>query len=194
MSQPSRAVARGYGLALARAFADSAGPASNGLDVPALAAFFDERFAREAARLPPEGRDEFLSAVGLEMLDRMGQGAADRSPAALEASFKRAVRTVLDTVRHRMARARTRDRLREEGLDDAETPHPATRGPELEGLLRRELIRRLSPDEMAVLYLVTEGQPLDEIARRMNVSRRTIYRALAAIRASLEESRREDAR
>lgn len=71
--------------------------------------------------------------------------------------------------------------------------HSAATGPDLEGMLHRELASRLSAEEMAVLYLVTQGQPVDEVAKRMEVSRRTIYRALQAIRASLEASRRDDA-
>lgn len=186
-------IAQRYAFALAHAFARSAGPAASEVDISALATFFEQQFTREALRLPADGRDEFLSAVALEMLGRMGQaGSGGASLPELEDAFKRATLTVLDTIRHRIARARARDRMREGGLDDAETLPRAASGPDLEGLLRRELAGRLSADEMTVLYLVTQGRPVEEIARRMNVSRRTIYRALGAIRASLEASRRED--
>lgn len=194
MSDAPLGLARRYALALAHAFADAAAGSAEDVDVPALASYFERRFTREALRLPPDGREEFLSAVALEMLGRMGQPEArGASLAEGEAAFRQATRTVLDTIRHRIARTRTRER-RQEGLDDADTLASTRNGPDVEGLLRRELARRLSPEEMAVLYLATEGQPVDEIARRMNVSTRTIYRALGAIRASLQASRNEDAR
>jgi DNA-binding NarL/FixJ family response regulator len=185
---------RRYALALAHAFADAAAGSADDVDVPALASYFERRFTREALRLPPDGREEFLSAVALEMLGRIGQPEArGASLAAGEAAFRHATRTVLDTIRHRIARTRTRER-RQEGLDDADTLTSTRNGPDVEGLLRRELASRLSAEEMAVLYLATEGQPVGEIARRMSVSTRTIYRALGAIRASLQASRNEDAR
>lgn len=195
MSERSGSVAQRYAVALAHAFAESAGTGPTETDVATLASFFQDRFAREARRLPPDGRDEFLSVVTLELLDRMGRGDVQRdlTPAGLEGAFRQATLNVLDTIRHRIARERARDRLREQGLQDTDGPHAAATGPELEGLLHRELASRLSPEEMAVLYLVTQGQPVDEIAKRMDVSRRTIYRALHAIRASLEASRQEDA-
>jgi DNA-binding CsgD family transcriptional regulator len=195
VSQRSAELARRYALALAHAFAESAGTVGSDDDFAALASVFEDRFQREAQRLPRDGRDEFLSAVALELLDRIGRGEVprDRSPAGLEASFRRATLTVLGTIRQRIARDRARDRIRDQGLQDADDSHPAGIGPDLEGLVRRELAGRLSPEEMTVLYLATEGQPVDEIAKQMDVSRRTIYRALQAIRASLEESRREDA-
>lgn len=195
MTEPAVDVAQRYALAIAHAFAESAGAAANGVDVAALASFFRDRFNRAAQRLPPEGRDEFLSAVALELLGRIGRAEErhELSLAELEESFRRATLTVLDTIRHRISRARARDRLREQGLQEADAPHPATTGPDLEGLLRRELASRLSPEELAVLHLMVQGRPIDEIAKQMDVSRRTIYRALGAIRASLEEARREDA-
>lgn len=194
MSEGPPDVARRYALALAHAFADAAGPAADGVDATALASFFERRFAREAARLPAEGREEFLSAVALELLGRMGApGVRGSSLAELEDAFRRATLTVLDTIRHRIARARTRERARREGLDDADALPSPGNGPDVEALLRRELAGRLSPDELAVLHLATEGHPVDEIARRMEVSTRTIYRALRAIRECIEASRRADA-
>lgn len=185
-------VIRAYAGAIAHVFAQSAGITAENVDIQSLADFFEDRFRREASRLPPEGRDELLSAVALELLERMGrterQGGS--SLPQLEDSFRRATRTVLDTIRHRIARAR----LRERGLQDARARQPAANDPNLEGLLRRELAATLSPGEMTVLYLVTEGLPVDAIAKRMDISRRTVYRALGAIRASLEASRLDDGR
>ncbi len=186
MSPEHQPIVQQYARALAQAFARSAGADTDPADVEALAAFLADRFDRAARRLPPEGRDEFLSAVALEFLDRAGRpdGPRSRTTAELEDAFQRATITVLDTIRHRMARALRAAR-------EAEVPHPTTDGPAGDVLLRRELATRLSPEAMAVLYLVMQGQPVDDIAAQLDVSQRTIYRALRAIRTSLDAGRRD---
>lgn len=187
--------ASGYALALASAFVASAGKEakSTEVDIDALAIFFQRQFTREALRIPHDGREEFLSAVALELLSRINEGNLSGSLPELEAAFKRATLTVLDTVRHRIMRAQTRGRFREHALEQLDVEsYPASQGPDLERLLHRELSDRLSADTATVLYYVTQGYDTDDIAKQMNVSKRTIYRALQAIRRILEESRRED--
>jgi hypothetical protein len=182
-----------YAAALAQAYAEAAGREAT--DVPvsieALKQFFATRFKREAYRLPPDGREEFLSAVAYELLARLERAEvrAGGSAAELEESFRRATLTVLDTVRHRIMRAQVRTRLREYELESTDTLQRGSLAPDLDGVLQRDLIAMLSPDDAIVLYLVTQGMQVDAISKQMNVSKRTIYRALRTIRELLEEHR-----
>jgi hypothetical protein len=192
MSDQSGPVGEGYARALVSAFVHAVGGEEEwaGIATEALASFFTQQFSREASRLPADGREEYLSAVALEFLTRIQSGNFQSRPSSVvevERLFRRAAVTVLDTVRHRIMRARIRFQAREQDLLDSDSLNEARRGPDFEGLLTAELTRTLSPSEMAVLYLVVEGHNIDEVAEKMSVSSRTIYRALREIKKVLTD-------
>ncbi len=139
-------------------------------------------FRRELVRLPPDGREEFLSAVALELLQWLqGQSSkrnefVDNRPIILQAIIRR----IADTVRHRISRAIHRRKT--STLDDRfVTSNPD----ELNAATLTSEFKNLDPRETEILALLTAGKSIDEIANATGVGSRTIYRALHSIHHSV---------
>lgn len=128
-----------------------------------------------ARRLPRE--EDFVSLVAEEMAKRVG-GKSDRQGTSALPPFLTLLDRSADAVRHRIVREARR--------------HPA---PMLDEVPARDSIparlskllgAELSPEENLVVQTLLSGNKPDEIARRLGVSLRTVYRRIEQVRQRLE--------
>jgi DNA-directed RNA polymerase specialized sigma24 family protein len=131
---------------------------------------------RHGGRWPRE--DDFVSLVAAEMADRLHGLTAGPLP-----PFLTMLDRVAGAVRHRIARA-ARRRITHpptEALNQIPSPEVGSRS------VAEELATELSLEEQTVLTLFLEGVPVEQVARKLNVSMRTVYRRLAEIKRRLSE-------
>ena len=129
---------------------------------------------RHAARLP-RGED-FVSLAAAEMADRLRRESTDAEPLP---PFLTLLDRSADAVRHRIVRAARKRPVPTSRLEDV----PA-RPDFLEGL-PDALTTGLSPEEHLVVQALLCGNKPDEVARRLGISLRTVYRRIEKIKQRL---------
>jgi DNA-binding CsgD family transcriptional regulator len=129
---------------------------------------------RHSRRWP--GEEDFVSLVTLEMVERLKK-EKDQAP-----PFLTMVEQAADTVRHRITRAAQRQ------IQPSPEATANLRAPSSEDidLVATEIAAELSLEEQTVLSLVLDGVAINEIADRLKVSLRTVYRRLEGIRDRIE--------
>jgi DNA-binding CsgD family transcriptional regulator len=136
---------------------------------------------RHGSRWP--GEDDFVSLVAMEMADRLGAPAAEPS-----LPFLTMLERVADAVRHRIARA-FRKRMAHPPVEMLDQMAAPAAPPEVVlCAIADELIAGLSLEEQTVLKLFLDGVPVDQVARQLNVSLRTVYRRLEEVKRRLSQS------
>jgi hypothetical protein len=116
--------------------------------------------------------DDYLSAVAIEFMSRLGKLRA--SPNVV-LSFPKLVDRCADAVRHRIVR----EAQRKTKMVQAHDPQQIKSGPDYAAVLA--LIRELPAAEQVVLSGLMNREPVAELAERLGVGPRTIYRRLRVI-------------
>jgi DNA-directed RNA polymerase specialized sigma24 family protein len=139
---------------------------------------------RHLRRWPDE--EDFVSLVTTEMVDRLQARADNPTPMGELDSFRKMLDRSADAVRHRIVReARKRMNISSgESIDQVASPEEHRRDM-ISRSLADGLAARLRLEEQTVLSLFLDGVPIDQVARDLNVSVRTIYRRLEGIRQQI---------
>ena len=139
-----------------------------------------------SSRWPKE--EDFVSIVVAEVADRLKTFSAGSLPQSPFDPFLKTLDQAADAVRHRIIReARKRTQHPPSEVFD----HIAASASKRETLMQviaDELSASLSNEEQAVLTLVLDGVPVDQVAKDLHVSIRTVYRRLQEIRQRISQA------
>jgi DNA-directed RNA polymerase specialized sigma24 family protein len=133
---------------------------------------------RHASRwLGNSEEQDFISLVAAEMAGRL-QHVSERVPPP---PFLTMLERSTDAVRHRVVREAQKRSIHLPAQVLNQTAAPAGAATSIEG----ELTDALTVEEQTVLSLFLDGVPVQEVARELKVSLRTIYRRLSDIKLRL---------
>jgi DNA-directed RNA polymerase specialized sigma24 family protein len=135
---------------------------------------------RHGSRWP--GEEDFVPLVATEMAERLHDAQCGNQGAQPISSFLDMLERVADTVRHRIARA-ARKRMSRPSTDVLEQV-AARVDPREEALraLAEELAVTFTIEEQTVLSLYLAGESIQQIAKDLKLSARTVYRRLEEIK------------
>lgn len=166
----------------------AAGPGSHSRErasVEELTSLFQKALLPHARRLPPDGRDEFVSAVVLELLEFENRSLANGSGPVLALGGSRATEEADragDRVRHRILRQAHR---RFGSLSLNQEPVASTLADDTEALVK-DLSSALSHEEAIMLQKSLEGWTIKEIAQDLGWKPRAVYALRANLRPRIQ--------
>jgi DNA-directed RNA polymerase specialized sigma24 family protein len=138
---------------------------------------------KHASRM--RGEDEFVSLMASEAAERLNSLDVDTKE-----SFLRILDKAADAARHRVLREARR--WQANLPDPAQIPAPPDTDAAKIRQIKAELLEGLSLEEHLIIEQLLVGESVVELAQRLGVSRRTLYRRLAQIRQRIKGARKED--
>lgn len=135
---------------------------------------------RHSSRWPSV--DDFVSEIAATLAERLTSDAAKSDTPFLELLDQAA-----DAVRHRIAREAKKS-VAYSSTDVLDELPSRERSFHEVAALAKELFSELNLEEHTVLAMHFDGVPIEQAARTLNVSARTVYRLLAGIKSRLTSS------
>jgi DNA-binding NarL/FixJ family response regulator len=121
---------------------------------------------------------DFVSLVAVKMADQLNNLNSAKVP-----PFPKMLDRVADAVRHQISRT-ARQRLKESPAFDDVISHKSDPDPQRMAIVD-ELLRNLDLEQQFVVTCLADGIEISEVAARLRVSVRTIYRQIQKIKAHL---------